>query len=99
RRRSSPPFPYTTLSRSLFVVVCGVVKTALLPIREAAEHVAGQFAGTLQVPGLEARLIKITQPLDQTGIVVQISIEACLSGLVRRSEEHTSELQSRENLV
>src|SRR5690606_41268587 len=87
------PFPYTTLFRSQAgsrSVVCEVVEHDLpaRAIAEQAEHYDADLVcvGTLGRSGLSAALLGSTA-------------QDVLKQLRRRSEEHTSELQSRENLV
>src|SRR5690606_40902193 len=85
RPPSSPLFPYTTLFRSNFILPAS---SAVLP-----------GAGNIHVPlHGHCALLYSSRVLDE--------VEACLRGISEqsepaeeRSEEHTSELQSRENLV
>src|SRR5690606_41580986 len=94
-----PPFPYTTLFRSedladnaRALVAAG---KGILAIDESGPTIARRFAD-VGLPNSEAnrrayRELLITAP----GLAGSISGVA----LSDRSEEHTSELQSRENLV
>src|SRR5690606_41614238 len=93
--RPPPPpalLPYTTLFRSA-VVACGLHEDqAVAPLPLPAR---------LELPG--ARVEKL--PLDPALLVrfahndVSSMVSMTRSSTLRRSEEHTSELQSRENLV
>src|SRR5690606_41649397 len=87
RPRRSPLFPYTTLFRSL-VGALGPGGDGLLP--------------RLVVVGVDVDGLAPAQPGVQVGVGPGHAHHADL-GLPRllqgRSEEHTSELQSRENLV
>src|SRR5690606_42023123 len=89
-----PPFPYTTLFRSIVpvhggdVVAIGAVLRSQLPV--ATEDVAGGPAQHFDAIGRLVDhhvddLLRLTEEVFQRRDV--------------RSEEHTSELQSRENLV
>src|SRR5690606_40484897 len=93
RRRpaSSTLFPYTTLFRSN--EACGLI------VGHAAENRAVRFEPTTNVAasskiytidGLEQ--LKIERAAEAEGLAV-------IGVMHSRSEEHTSELQSRENLV
>src|SRR5690606_40111596 len=91
---SSPPFPYTTLFRSP-----GALQLQIpLDRTQLAEYEPGELVATLesltanlaeQEQALSARIDEVSNKLVQMGS----------SRSVTRSEEHTSELQSRENLV
>src|SRR5690606_41634330 len=84
RRRRAPPFPYTTLFRSGRNQVCASA-FALTPFEVAIAGRSAALAGR-EFVGVHR----------QTHAATSLApVEAC--GL--RSEEHTSELQSRENLV
>src|SRR3712207_7661671 len=82
-------FPYTTLFRSLVRVEHGAAIFALVSNR-----------GELQIGADDVLtgLLLVLVPLDELAqtLVVLVLI---LQLLVRRSEEHTSELQSRQYLV
>src|SRR5690606_41097398 len=83
----SPLFPYTTLFRSHAVSPAGIERGSLIGPKHAA-------AGVQQT-------VEQSQTLGQQ--LIKLDVLFCLSVLVTqtlaRSEEHTSELQSRENLV
>src|SRR5690606_41770414 len=81
----SSPFPYTPLFRS----------------QRAAVHVGADAALGAQVArhhlgGVERRLIDLAQV--RVGLVGRVTVVPVV-GALARSEEHASELQSRENLV
>src|SRR3712207_8623714 len=76
-------FPYTTLFRSVSLVLVGGA-------------VAASWAGLAPV------VQRLTEPNDYTGNgtgEVKVKIAPGSSGVAIRSEEHTSELQSRQYLV
>src|SRR5207302_8052961 len=98
RPLSSPLFPYTTLFRSVVADVmrpearegvAGAVEPQ--PDRRAVANVA---AGV--VVGIVGATARIRPPLEDRLVVAGARFQH--EGF-RRSEEHTSELQSRENLV
>src|SRR5690606_40909648 len=85
------PFPYTTLFRSRHVrktVPCKSART--LPICRLVWRICPAGCRVARMPGLPWRHKDSSQP----------STDVC-AGKAQwvRSEEHTSELQSRENLV
>src|SRR5690606_40767263 len=99
RRRSPAPFPYTTLFRSLArgrpVHLRIVASPRLGP---ASRLTVAQLPLLLRSVGSEpvvyAELEGLAAPsADRSLLTVWITVTAV------RSEEHTSELQSRENLV
>src|SRR5690606_40293346 len=87
-----PPLPYTTLFRSLHPTN-GVVR------------VLGERLGRTDLAELRTRIGFATMtlaeriPPDETVHDVVVTASWSVVGRFRRSEEHTSELQSRENLV
>src|SRR5690606_42130010 len=88
RPPSSPLFPYTTLFRSRAIVEEG---------HELASHGYGHHRASDQTPEAfraDIQLAKIVLE-DAAGVEVKGYRAPSFS----RSEEHTSELQSRENLV
>src|SRR5690606_41393382 len=89
----SPLFPYTTLFRSLRPTFGGSASLADLTLRDfRAPFVQG-------VINYEDRILDANLLLWKTGTRV-LTVRAALPlDLAFRSEEHTSELQSRENLV
>src|SRR5690606_41447581 len=85
---TSPSLPYTTLFRSDRVTVGGL---PVGPLGDHPEHFRSGFVG-----GQEPH------PVDLLTVVVLHTVEVARAvepPLHARSEEHTSELQSRENLV
>src|SRR5690606_39925537 len=88
-RPPSPPlFPYTTLFRSG------------LPAHRVEDHVLEDRAEPLR--GTVDLGLRLARQPDRLGIAAALEIEDAVwapAMLVVRSEEHTSELQSRENLV
>src|SRR5207249_10344839 len=96
-RSSSPPrsslFPYTTLFRSVMLIGL-VVWSCLL----------GAFAATAARPGPELpplgdRLALLLAALPATAAVLLVLVLVQNAAVLLRSEEHTSELQSRFDLV
>src|SRR5690606_41876910 len=89
RPSRSTLFPYTTLFRSNGAPL--LVKT----VTEQGESIMGPIHGTTPQPGAPPRqgLYDPAYEHDACGV----AFVATLRGT--RSEEHTSELQSRENLV
>src|SRR5687768_17957598 len=65
-------------------------------------RIAAELGAGITLPA-EAKLLiagtSITDITDLSGVSVRFEQEADLSGLLDRSEEHTSELQSRLHLV
>src|SRR5690606_40206965 len=84
--------PYTTLFRSVRIVPAPSMATQL--IRGEIDLVAGPGIG--EVPLEDWELVKKTPHLRP---VTQPSLGYQFVAINTRSEEHTSELQSRENLV
>src|SRR5690606_40913132 len=94
----SAPFPYTTLFRSALCPApwCALGARQLLRSlsqRQRRARVAGHPAEG--VPGAPVRGFRVPQP---HAALPAVPDQALLRPLCR-SEEHTSELQSRENLV
>src|SRR5687768_17739805 len=79
-------FPYTTLFRSVMI---RTLNTLLIII-----FVAGGVALAQQDD-----VVQITTELVQTGVTFLDKQGRLVDGLKKRSEEHTSELQSRLHLV
>src|SRR5690606_41723920 len=88
----SPPFPYTTLSRS-------AGGSSVHPLSEPRAGIEeSEFSGVELVLADEGAFLDPPQPLPDPERGQQLLFGAGQAkGL--RSEEHTSELQSRENLV
>src|SRR5690606_41295506 len=85
---SSTPFPYTTLFRSFDWTVDGVTHRVNL----------------IDTPGHDDFVAAATSALDVVDLAVLVvsatdGVEPGTERAWARSEEHTSELQSRENLV
>src|SRR5690606_41434133 len=99
RAPRSPSFPSTTLFRSLLDGTLSAVLRVLL---------GGDFLLQLlaAVVAIRQRLLSFPEDLHEPSVVIQlglvlpIEVEHPIMGRFEfRSEEHTSELQSRENLV
>src|SRR5207302_3807076 len=93
----SPPFPYTTLFRS---TLAADEAYAPEPGRDAAQSCVPEetFAAAPRDPA-EAILVKY---LSRRFLIAAEATERMVGAprqILHRSEEHTSELQSRENLV
>src|SRR5690606_41691180 len=84
----SPLFPYTTLFRSL----TKVIKMRIMAFDYGTKRIGIAVTDPLQI--IATALTTISPNESLTFIKKYIQTEA-----VERSEEHTSELQSRENLV
>src|SRR5690606_39548945 len=82
----STPFPYTTLFRSLNLMPCvfPVLSLKLIGFADRAHERAQLVTGGFAYTA---------------GVLLSFVALAGLLLALRRSEEHTSELQSRENLV
>src|SRR5690606_41781682 len=89
RQPTSKPFPYTTLFRSLEVPQCGYCQSGQI-------MAAAALLATTPNPSdddIDAAMTNICRCGTYQRIRAAIHLAA------ERSEEHTSELQSRENLV
>src|SRR5690606_42088966 len=90
-----PLFPYTTLFRSCLAAVPHGGEKA---VRAVAVRPQPQIQGILLTPGTQATRLLDLQTLEQGRCRLRLEIRVggaeCL-----RSDEHSSELQSRENLV
>src|SRR2546429_7340295 len=80
-------FPYTTLFRSARIV------EDVLNIARAQQHIGEAHAGLLALDQHVAQVCQEWQAQGQPAHSIQLLLDA------RRSEEHTSELQSRLHLV
>src|SRR3712207_7465698 len=80
-------FPYTTLFRS------GATRAALLQVRPSVEEAARGLG-----KGPAGVLATVTAPLVRSGVLAGAAL-VFLTTMKERSEEHTSELQSRQYLV
>src|SRR5690606_39299921 len=95
----SLPFPYTTLFRSLdFTITREIIKIESVPYASLLNDSVGyvkvtQFSRTT-ASDLEARLGDLRK---RGARALVLDLRTNPGGLLGRSEEHTSELQSREN--
>src|SRR5207247_5834124 len=94
----SPLLPYTTLFRSLLEhYALGVVLD-----HEAGQETApgrGNCCCLVRSPDDQARIEDVGQQLVERGAAVRGDVRPHVLALAVRSEEHTSELQSRVDLV
>src|SRR5690606_41797004 len=93
------PFPYTTLFRSVFKFIPDAAS-------RVAEIESGSSDVTLEIPYEEFDRLKekgftgYATPISDIAMIFINDVDPMLDKNVRlRSEEHTSELQSREKLV
>src|SRR3712207_9390508 len=89
-------FPYTTLFRSLRVQLLHPEQEAVFRPQLHRHRVPAREEGPAFVDGVARRAVGDAAPLVGGVQEGQRSVE---DGLLRRSEEHTSELQSRQYLV
>src|SRR5690606_42106086 len=95
RPRTPPLFPYTTLFRSLKQQM----DKPQAVYEEPANLFVAKFLGNPPINTYEAK-IKNGQLMIHDGSVVERGFDVEDQDVIMgRSEEHTSELQSRENLV
>src|SRR5207253_10657936 len=94
---SSPPFPYTTLFRSSAIAsgLYGSTRTAALPATSGSDDT---FDVTTGVPLAIASSGGSPKPSYSDGNT-NTPARRYMTARVSRSEEHTSELQSRGHLV
>src|SRR5690606_42148790 len=92
----SPFFPYTTLFRSVLGRLGGV---GLVIDREVFDLAATELAAVLFDELLETVGDRVAERGVSAGVGQHEANLDLVLGVGRRSEEHTSELQSRENLV
>src|SRR5690606_41535881 len=88
-------FPYTTLFRSAFDYYAGAADK-----NEGSSYPLGEDYASLSINepvGVTAHIIPWNYPVSTAARSIAPALAAGCS--VVRSEEHTSELQSRENLV
>src|SRR5439155_16345893 len=98
RRPRPPPFPYTTLFRSLALaepVPPTDVRPAALRISRGDEPGIDALAEALALAGYE----RVDRVEERGQFAVRGGIVDAVDTLIARSEEHTSELQSRGQLV
>src|SRR5690606_41703989 len=97
RSRDPTLFPYTTLFRSQSIVRCHIETLKPLHImveRDTRNHHALRSTGRPRGEHYIGEFVPAASPLKER------SIRQCRQiNMLGRSEEHTSELQSRENLV
>src|SRR5690606_39812080 len=94
RRRASTLFPYTTLFRSQVALLPGATPLAEVSIASATVRAVPEQETEPAIEVTPAEVaIGDTITTDGTGFDPDSDVT------VTRSEEHTSELQSRENLV
>src|SRR5690606_41836104 len=88
RRPASTLFPYTTLFRSGLVQGQKAFDTLTVTSFDgtASHDISVEINGTNDAPAIK-------------GTTSETYVSSGIGGFVERSEEHTSELQSRENLV
>src|SRR5690606_41849649 len=98
RRPVSPPCPYTTLFRSV-IIIGNVVGAATLPAtrRQRTERGSTPTPGAVVFGGVHPAATTASAPNPDPQLIVQRNHKS--PTLRERSEEHTSELQSRENIV
>src|SRR5207302_6012123 len=93
-----PLFPYTTLFRSCIAPATtniGSMKSMVGPLRGARWIWRGQFSLSIR----KLLTAALTVRLGSRGCQVLSPAERTSISSMVRSEEHTSELQSRENIV
>src|SRR5207302_11314761 len=95
RHTRSTLFPYTTLFRSQYSPSPGNV-TVKVTIRRGADTIE---IATITEPVGKSRDFGTLQAFERTEVLAFIVAAIAAMGTGMRSEEHTSELQSRENLV
>src|SRR5206468_8608309 len=94
----STPFPYTTLFRSDHG--CPRHHAVIRALTEPRARVGDEGIGRLGVAAqLDELLVDWTRRRSTGGRVLRAGREVIELGQVSRSEEHTSELQSRSDLV
>src|SRR5690606_40335219 len=92
----SAVFPYTTLFRSRQLAGTGLVAAGRVGDLHVRDTVAVVRDGGLDVVAVDGEVVDVEQQPDVGGTVLA---RDPVEDRDRRSEEHTSELQSRENLV
>src|SRR5690606_40795126 len=91
-------FPYTTLFRSKAIMQAIVVNDEIVSV--LFDICWNQTRYNFQSGYAESRFPKISLGAVHFGYAIQAALEEGLNyDFMARSEEHTSELQSRENLV
>src|SRR5690606_41826493 len=99
RLPSSPPLvPYTTLFRSEVRAVA-VVRDREIELRRCSVTTAGRRPRRTRASCAEGARVVVVGEEAVGERASRAEHRLCLGHVVARSEEHTSELQSRENLV
>src|SRR3546814_10011663 len=84
--RTDTLFPYTTLFRSVLVIaICNIIGSLTMLVIDKKKDIAILFS-------MGAGLRQVRKIFMAEGML--IAGGGCLAGLIARSEEHTSELQS-----
>src|SRR5262245_33574296 len=91
---STAPSPYTTRSRPL-----AMGDALAVACYEARGFTARDFARVHPAGRLGRRLIEVSELMHRGDDVPRVRTTASMSDTVKRSEEHTSELQSLRHLV
>src|SRR5947209_12254184 len=88
--------PILAMVLSIVLLIVGAIAYTTLPVAEYPEVVPPTVVVTAQYPGASAQTISdtVAAPIEQ-----QINGVEDMLYLYSRSEEHTSELQSRQYLV
>src|SRR5690606_40384242 len=95
-RRASPLFPYTTLFRSV-AVTQRTVQVRVFDVNRVPEITASNHA-LLVGESFDLAVVR-GDAQASAGAVRVVDADGAAQTQALRSEEHTSELQSRENLV
>src|SRR5699024_12247287 len=90
--QTSALFPYTTLFRSQVLRDTGIGDSL-------AEAIGGLPLPTFLLPFLIASIVRIAQGSGTVSMITAASVTAPVMIIETRSEEHTSELQSRFDIV
>src|SRR5690606_41512934 len=95
----STPFPYTTLFRSIGIPALAMLWW-LLPSRPVASRKLDYFGFATLAVALGSLQLMLDRGQQKDWFDSwEIIVEGIMAASAFRSEEHTSELQSRENLV
>src|SRR5207302_9841257 len=93
--RFPPPFPYPTLFRSIFPPFWVFTSLRYVPAEpRASVRMTSGFDFSMA-----ATSVRYEEAPSLIGWLMAILPPSLVNAFVARSEEHTSELQSRENLV
>src|SRR5690606_41324741 len=93
--RRAPLFPYTTLFRS----ASGIRRQLDVPVKLLAPGQPGHDESAVAGRHPRSSLYIAEQPVPPRAVTEPVTFRAVRMPTDQRSEEHTSELQSRENLV